>query len=77
MAWDSVEAGHGDVAIEPAYAIANDLPPTIAHPRNPEKLFYIIEAYHSIHCIVSRCAVPRLCDRDRMNTVTVPSDVCA
>ena len=51
-AWDAIEAGHGDVAIDPKYAAKHGLPPTIAHPRDPSKLFYIIESYHSIHCLV-------------------------
>lgn len=52
-AWDLVESGHGDVAIEPQYAFKHGLPPTIAHPKDNEKLLYIIAAYHAIHCIVS------------------------
>ena len=51
-AWNSIEAGHGDVAIDPKYAVERGLPPTIVHPRDPTKLFYIIESYHSIHCLV-------------------------
>ena len=51
-AWDAIEAGHGDVAIEPEYAAERGLPPTILHPRDPSKLLYIIESYHAIHCLV-------------------------
>lgn len=50
-AWGAVEAGHGDVLIDPEYAAERDLPPSIPHPRNPNKLLYIIESYHAIHCI--------------------------
>ena len=52
-AWDLVESGHGDVAIEPQYAFKHGLPPSIAHPKDDGKLLYIIAAYHAIHCIVS------------------------
>ena len=52
-AWGAVEAGHGDVLIDPEYAAERGLPPSIPHPRNPAKLLYIIESYHAIHCIVS------------------------
>lgn len=51
-AWDSIEAGHGLVAIDPQWAAARDLPPSFQHPLNPSKVIYIVEAYHAIHCLV-------------------------
>ena len=51
-AWNAIEAGHGDVVINPGYAAERGLPETIVHPRDPSKSLYIIEAYHAIHCIV-------------------------
>ena len=51
-AWDAIEAGHGDVVIDPMYAAERGLPPTILHPRDPSKLLYIIESYRAIHCLV-------------------------
>lgn len=57
-AWDGIEPGHGDVIIDPQYAAEHNLPPSIAHPRHPDKLLYIIESYHAIHCLV--CLVPFL-----------------
>ena len=51
-AWNAIEAGHGDVVIDPGYAAERGFPPTIMHPRDSSKLLYIIEAYHAIYCIV-------------------------
>jgi hypothetical protein len=53
-AWGSILAGHGVVAIEPEYASSKGLPETIELPNSGGKLTYAIEAYHAIHCIVSR-----------------------
>lgn len=52
-AWTSIEAGHGLVAVNPLWAAARSLPATIVHPRDPTKVVYIIEAYHTMHCLVS------------------------
>ena len=51
-AWDSIEVGHGDVAIDLEYDVQHDLPSTITHPKHPSMLLYIIESYHAIHCLV-------------------------
>lgn len=53
QAWDSVDAGHGLVAVDRQWAAAQHLPSTLEHPRHTDKVVYIIEAYHHIHCLVS------------------------
>ena len=51
-AWDSIEAGHGLVAIDPQWAAALDLPASFQHPYDSSKVIYVIGAYHAIHCLV-------------------------
>lgn len=53
-AWDEIEAGHGLVAVDPHWAAAAGLPPTVKHPLDSSKVIYVIEAYHEIHCLVSQ-----------------------
>jgi len=50
-AWDAIQAGHGDVAIDPGWAAARGYPPSWPHPKHPDKEVYVIEAYHAIHCL--------------------------
>ena len=56
--WDSIEAGHGVVAFDTAYAESYGLPATDEHPDGSGRLVYTIEAYHSMHCVVSAFDVP-------------------
>jgi hypothetical protein len=51
-AWEGIEAGHGDVAVDPAWAAQQGLQPSYEHPYMPGKSVYIIEAYHAVHCLV-------------------------
>ncbi|KAL2036400.1 hypothetical protein N7G274_010879 [Stereocaulon virgatum] len=51
QAWSAIEPGHGVVALDPQWAAINGLPATKAHPINSDKVVYIIEAYHAIHCL--------------------------
>ena len=53
LAWDSILAGHGVVAIKPQYAAQKNLPSTATLPGSSGDLVYVIEAYHAIHCVVS------------------------
>jgi hypothetical protein len=50
-AWDSIEAGHGDVLLTPAEAASLGLPPSFPHPFNQGYSVYIIDAYHAMHCL--------------------------
>jgi hypothetical protein len=52
LAWESILAGHGVVAIDPHYASKKNLPSTVELLDGSGNLMYIIEAYHAIHCAV-------------------------
>lgn len=52
-AWDAIEAGHGEVNIDPEWAAARGLPTSMLHPLDQDKMVYTIAAYHAIHCLVS------------------------
>ncbi|KAJ5209434.1 hypothetical protein N7501_004237 [Penicillium viridicatum] len=49
--WTAIEGGHGLVSVSPEWASERGLPETLVHPRDPSKRVYVIEAYHSIHCL--------------------------
>lgn len=51
--WKAIEAGHGLVSVTPEWAADRNLPDSLIHPRDPTKRVYVIEAYHSIHCLVT------------------------
>ena len=53
MAWDAIEAGHGEVSIDETWAAARSLPPSMRHPVDKEKMVYTVAAYHALHCLVS------------------------
>lgn len=57
-AWEGIEAGHGDVVVDPEWAARQGLPPSAEHPYMPGKSVYVIEAYHAMHCLVSCFAKP-------------------
>lgn len=57
-AWDGIEAGHGDVVVDPEWAARQGLPPSAEHPYMPGKSVYVIEAYHAMHCLVSYSVNP-------------------
>ena len=56
LAWSSIEAGHGIVAVDVDWAQAQGLPQTAAYGygEKPGKVIYGIEAYHAIHCLVNK-----------------------
>lgn len=51
-AWDAIESGHGDVAVDPRWAASRGLPPSFLHPLDSTRMVYVVEAYHAIHCLV-------------------------
>ena len=51
-AWDAIEPGHGVVAIDRTYAADHNLLPSSDHPSDLDKVIYVIEAYHAMHCLV-------------------------
>jgi hypothetical protein len=52
-AWESINTGHGLVAIDKKWASEHKIVQSMTFPFNPEQSLYVIEAYHAIHCIVS------------------------
>jgi len=50
-AWNAIAAGHGTVSVDPEWAAARGLPPSLIHPVDGEKVVYNIAAYHAIHCL--------------------------
>ena len=51
-AWESIEAGHGMIALTIDSIKAQNLPPSLEHFSLPGKMIYGIEGYHAIHCLV-------------------------
>jgi hypothetical protein len=51
--WDAIESGHGEVNLDPEWAAARGLPPSMLYPGDPDKMVYSIAAYHAMHCVVS------------------------
>jgi hypothetical protein len=52
LAWSSILAGHGVVALDPAYVEQKQLAESMIHPNGSGKRIYVLEAYHAIHCLV-------------------------
>jgi hypothetical protein len=52
-AWSGILAGHGVVAISPAYAAQHRLPESVKLPDGSGNSMYVLEAYHAMHCVVS------------------------
>ena len=50
-AWESIEAGHGMVAVDRDWAASQSLPDTESHPGDSNKAVYVMEAYHNMHCL--------------------------
>ena len=49
--WESIEAGHGMVAVDRDWAVSQGLPDTESHPGDHSKAVYIMEAYYNMHCV--------------------------
>ena len=50
-AWDAILPAHGVVAVDRAWASAQQLPDTIRLPSDDSKGVYIVDAYHQLHCL--------------------------
>ncbi|KAI1076113.1 hypothetical protein F5B20DRAFT_584675 [Whalleya microplaca] len=50
--WDSIDASLGMVSLGREFAAKHGLPPTMDDPRDPNKVVYTLEGYHSLHCLV-------------------------
>ena len=53
-AWDSINDEHGVVALDRVWAEQQGLPASMVLPSQPNKAIYYLEAYHQLHCAVSR-----------------------
>jgi len=51
IAWESIETGHGVVALTQEHAASIGLPETNLHPFETEKHLYVLASYHAIHCL--------------------------
>jgi hypothetical protein len=51
--WDPVGEASGTVAVPKTWAAEKGLPPGRKVPWDDSKTLYAINAYHSLHCIVS------------------------
>jgi hypothetical protein len=51
--WGQIDASLGMVSVDHELAAMNGLPPSMNDPRDNSKGLYTLEAYHSLHCLVS------------------------
>ncbi|KAH8702819.1 hypothetical protein GQ44DRAFT_778420 [Phaeosphaeriaceae sp. PMI808] len=52
-AWNSIIPDHGIVVLDRAWAEERGLMRSMYFPSNPQKVMYVLEAYHQLHCLVS------------------------
>ena len=52
-AWDAIAKDFGVVAVDHKTAKRIGAPSTMDLPSDPTKGIYVVEAYHSLHCLVS------------------------
>ena len=51
-AWDGIAKDFGLVAVDHEWAEKRGAPPTMDLPSDPTKGIYVVEAYHTLHCLV-------------------------
>ena len=56
--WDAINPSHGFIAVDHKDAAARDWPATMYLPSDESKRVYLLEAYHQLHCLVSRLISP-------------------
>lgn len=52
--WPKLKAGDGAVTIPKSWASAQNLPPSIQSPEEPDDYVYIMAGLHQLHCLVSK-----------------------
>ncbi|KAI4126230.1 MAG: hypothetical protein LQ338_003854 [Usnochroma carphineum] len=52
IAWDAIPRDFGLVAVDHVWAEKKGAPPTMDLPSNPMKGIYVVEAYHTLHCLL-------------------------
>lgn len=75
-AWTGILAGHGIVSIPPEYAAQKHLPPTSPLPDGNGNLAYVIEAYHTMHCVVSTASQAAILPSRNSHRRKTPSKKC-
>ena len=50
--WSSVVPAVGVVTVPRGWALSKELPDSLQDPEDPDKMVYIIDAYHQLHCLV-------------------------
>lgn len=50
--WDSIQTDSGSIALSDAYAAKMSLPRSQRFPWDHDKGIYILNGYHSMHCLV-------------------------
>jgi hypothetical protein len=53
--WDAIDFDSGFIALDYDYAAAKKLPKSQPFPWDDTKGIYLINAYHSLHCLVGTC----------------------
>ena len=51
-AWDSISIDNGSIALDPAYVQKMGLPHAQPFPWDATKGIYLLNGYHSMHCLV-------------------------
>ncbi|KAL9055021.1 MAG: hypothetical protein Q9162_003786 [Coniocarpon cinnabarinum] len=49
--WNAFDDSHGMIAVEEAWAMRNGWAEAKRHPFERNKMVYLVEAYHQIHCL--------------------------
>ncbi|KAH7082305.1 hypothetical protein FB567DRAFT_581692 [Paraphoma chrysanthemicola] len=52
-AWNAIIPDHGIVALDRAWAEERGLMRSMYLPSNPQKVMYVLEAYHQLHCLTT------------------------
>ena len=52
-AWDAIDIDRGIVTVDKEWALAKGLPLGFEFPWDETKAVYLMNSYHSLHCIVS------------------------
>ena len=58
LLWEDINIDNGTVALEDSYVEALGLPTSQRFPWDERKGIYILNGFHSMHCLVSQCNAP-------------------
>lgn len=57
--WEAIATGHGSIALDQESIKAWNLPPAQEFVWDESKSVYVLNAYHSLHCLVCRSLSPK------------------